>query len=155
MINRYELLYLVSGNYTDEEIEPIKAKVRELIEKAEGKILLEDTLGKRKLAYPINNQHSGSYLLCEFELEGINLKKLDTDMKLTTELLRHTVVKREPNAPTFRQLTQQQQAREREQAARQQRTTADAAVAAEEAKPKMTGEQLDEKLDEILQGDII
>ena len=154
MTNRYEMLYLVGGNFTEEELEPVKTKVREQVEKVGGKITLEDSLGKRKLAYPIETQGAGYYLLYEFELEGEELKKLTNALTLMTEVLRHTVVKRDANAPTFREMTRQREQREREHLARQEQAQA-AQAPAEEPKPKMTMEVLDEKLDEILQGDIM
>jgi ribosomal protein S6 len=54
MTNHYELLYLVPASYTEEELLPIKDNVAELIKKFGGRITLEDSLGKKKLAvYPI------------------------------------------------------------------------------------------------------
>ena len=53
MVNHYELLYLAPAQLTDEELEKTKETVKNLIAKVEGKITLEDSLGKKKLAYPI------------------------------------------------------------------------------------------------------
>jgi ribosomal protein S6 len=63
MTNHYELLYLVPANYTEEELVPIKEKVKELIKKFKGEVTFEDTIGKKKLAYPVAKNTQGYYLL--------------------------------------------------------------------------------------------
>ena len=66
MTNNYELLYLISGNYTEEELVPIEETVKNLITKFGGEIKLDDNFGKKKLAYPINGNFQGYYLIYEF-----------------------------------------------------------------------------------------
>ena len=95
-MNQYELLYIVPTRYTDDELNPIKQKVRQIIESENGKIFLEDNLGKKKLAYPIKKIFQGYYLLCHFDLEGSALKKINRDLQLSDEIIRYIVVKFEP-----------------------------------------------------------
>ena len=82
MQNHYELLYLISGAYTEEELATIKEKVKNLIAKFEGQITFEDSFGKKKLAYPIKKAFHGYYLLYEFDLDGERLKDLSNGLKL-------------------------------------------------------------------------
>lgn len=102
MENHYELLYLVAASYSEDELEPVKQKVREAITKVEGNITFEEDFGQKKLAYPVDKNHQGYYLLAEFDLDGQNLAGLDKDLKLTNELLRHIIVKRIPGQQTNR-----------------------------------------------------
>jgi len=152
MTNHYELLYIVSGNYTEEELVPIKEKVTELIKKFKGEITFEDSYGKKKLAYPIAKNFAGYYLLFEFYLPGENLADLNRAIKLTKEIMRHVIVTKK-----FKSVSE----KAAEKKAAEERTEAGEAKAEEKEKEKEKDkdkiklEDLDQKLDEILEGDIM
>ena len=154
MTNHYELLYLVPANYTEEELTPIREKVKSLIKKFTGEITYEENFGKKKLAYPIKGNHQGYYLLYEFDLAGENLKELDKILKLTAELLRHIIVKTvkgRVKAPNLMKTTETKV----EPTKMVARSKAPEKTPAKEEKEKIKLEDLDKKLDEILEGDIM
>ncbi len=90
----YELLYIISNKYTENELAPIVEKVNKLITKAKGDISYSEEWGKKKLAYSINHFNHGYYFLIEFDLPGSELKDVDTEIKHMTEVLRHQIVKK-------------------------------------------------------------
>ena len=146
-MNHYELLYLISATYSDEELIPIKEKIKELIEKHLGKITLEDNLGKKKLAYPIRQAHHGYYLIYEFDLEPEKKKELDRDIRLTPEVLRHQIITKKLFTPSMVEITEQKAKKEKEREKEAEKKKID--------KDKIKLEDLDQKLDEILEGDIL
>ncbi|MFA5022060.1 MAG: 30S ribosomal protein S6 [Patescibacteria group bacterium] len=151
MTNHYELLYLVGANYTEEELAPIKEKVKELIKKFGGEITAEDSFGKKKLAYPIKKNYQGYYLLYEFNLDGQNLKDLTKNLKLTNEVLRHIIAKKK-----IKTANEIKAIEERAKKMKAAETASEVKVekkAKDEGKIKL--EDLDQKLDEILEGDIM
>lgn len=89
----YELLYIIPANFTEEEIVPIKDKIKKFIKDIEGNISHEKNLGLQKLAYPIRQVHRGYYILLHFDLDKEKLSKLNRDLLLTAEVLRHQIVK--------------------------------------------------------------
>lgn len=149
MIRHYELLYLVTANYTEEELVPIKEKIKKIIEKSSGQITAEDSLGKKKLAYPIKSNHQGYYLIYEFDLDGDNLKELERNLKLTNELLRHVIVKRVIKAPTILKTTEEKIRKI------QTKSEEEKVLKKLDEKSKIKLEDLDQKLDEILEGNIL
>lgn len=167
MINHYELLYLVSGNFTEAELTPIREKVLNYIKKYEGEISFEDSFGKKKLAYPIKIDHQGYYLIAEFNLDGAKLKDLEKDVSLTNEVLRHMVVKKKlPKSGTAPKPTLNMDIEPRHEDRGSRHKPAHKPVSKpaempkveikpEEEKDKLKLENLDEKLDEILEGDIM
>ena len=88
----YEILYIVPNNFTEDEAKKIDGNVKKLIEDNGGKITYEEFWGKKKLAYPINHFNHGYYTLYEFDMDGINLVKLDKALKLSNEVLRHQII---------------------------------------------------------------
>ena len=158
MINHYELLYLIPANYTEEELGPIKEKISSLIKKFEGEISYEDNFGKKKLAYPIKNNHQGYYLISEFDLEGSKLKDLEKNIGLTNEVLRHIIVKKELQPAGMRvvpTLNMDEIKFEPRPKTPETKVEPKPIIDQEKEKDKLKLEDLDEKLDEILEGDIM
>ncbi|MBI4438106.1 30S ribosomal protein S6 [Candidatus Uhrbacteria bacterium] len=167
----YELFYIVPTLYTDAEITGIQAEVVKLLESLGGKVLRQENLGKIRLAYPIKAQHHGSYTLVHFDAEPSALTELDRKLGLTDSVLRHTLIARAPGslekkfelssyvAPLTEEAKKERESAPRRAPARpsfHKAPASQAPVAApivrEEA--AMSMEELDQKLDKILEGDI-
>lgn len=155
MVNHYEVCYLVGANYTEEELIPLKEKIAATIAKAGGKISLEDSLGKKKLAYPIKGNHQGYYLIYQFDLEKDKLKELDRELKLTNELLRHIITISNPQKGKFVPLPTESRNDERAEEFKAEPAGKTETRPAADDKGKIKLEDLDEKLDEILEGKIM
>ncbi len=153
MINHYELLYLVPATYTEDELAPVKEKIKKIIEKFKGEITLEDSLGKKKLSYPIKKNHQGYYLLYEFDLPGEELKGLNQNLKLTNEILRHIIVKKKLKTPSLLKATKDKLEAEEKVSEEKKETAREKKIQNDKEKVKL--EDLDKKLDQILDGDII
>lgn len=172
IMNTYELLYIVSTAYTDAEIEKIKEQVSGEVTALGGMVLSSQNLGKIRLAYPINKQHHGSYILTYFEAEPSVITSLDRKLTLTDEVLRHTLLRSIPDTHTKKfELTSyvaplsEESRRERhkehdEEGSRpaprrkvEELPLPAPSVTASEEK-KMSIEELDKKLDEILDQDL-
>lgn len=152
-MNHYELLYILSATQTEEELQPIKESVKQLIAKFKGNITLEDTLGKRKLAYPIKNIRFGYYLLFQFDLEGEQLKALNRELQLLPGIIRHQVVTRSSMLrPMPRYQDTFSSGMEVKTDRPQKPVTKPTSDKSDKDKIKL--EDLDEKLDELLEGDI-
>lgn len=88
----YELFYLVPTQYTDAEVTGIMEKVSAMIAKAGGEVTRNESLGRLKLAYPIKRSRHGVYVLIQFKAEPSIVNPLDRQLRLTEEILRHTLV---------------------------------------------------------------
>lgn len=93
----YELLYIVPIKFTEEELKNVTGNVSGLIEKAGGKITKDENLGKKKLAYPIKGCRHGYYILSEMDMETSGLKQLNRDLGLAQEIIRYQIVKKSEN----------------------------------------------------------
>jgi small subunit ribosomal protein S6 len=88
----YEILFIIPNKFTDDESKKVVEKVEKMITADGGKITLSEYWGKKKLAYKIKQNEYGYYGLFEFDLEGANLAKIDNDLRLSTDVLRHQIV---------------------------------------------------------------
>jgi len=150
-IPHYELLYIISNKYSEDEVKPIVAKVDEIIKSRGGKITFKEDWGKKRFIYPIKGFRHGYYNLVEFDLAGAEVAKIDRALRLASEILRHQlVVKKVKSAAqiaedkkiaakiTAKSLQEEKTAKEQEKA---------------KDKGKVDLKDLDEKLDKILETD--
>lgn len=61
----YELMYIIDTAKSEDETKAIVEKFKALIE-ANGTIASMEEMGKRRLAYPINDKQDGYYVLIKF-----------------------------------------------------------------------------------------
>ena len=89
----YETLYIVDPNLENKSLEKTMNEIEEELEKTKSKIINHRIWGKKRLAYPIERQKYGSYILIQFE--GGDQQKMieyDTWMRLNNSVLRHMTV---------------------------------------------------------------
>jgi len=160
MTEHYELLYIVPVKVEDDKLIPTMEIVAGLIKENGGEITKDDNLGKLKLAYPIKHIHQGHYVLIEFDIKKSKLKDLDRALVLTSEVLRHMIVIKK--IKTEAELAEEKRKQERlrkektkELENKKEEEKAPATKPTEEDKKKVSIEDLDKKLDEILDDSII
>ncbi len=78
------------------DLDGARKKVEKIFTDLKGKVIKADAWGKRKLAYPIAKQENGIYVFYRVELPAENVAKLDQTLNITTEVIRHLVVKPGP-----------------------------------------------------------
>lgn len=129
-------------------MEAISKKINETVKKHGGEITSADNLGSKKLAYPIGDAQVGNYLVIEFNGEAEKIKDFESELKLTPEVLRFSIALKKLKT---QEEIEAEKVRKEKMAARAEK--------AEETKteppPKVSLEELDKKLGEILEGDII
>ena len=89
----YETLYIVDPNLENKSLEKAMNEIGKELEKTKSKIINHRVWGKKRLAYSIERQKYGSYILIQFE--GGDQQKMveyDTWMRLNNSVLRHMTV---------------------------------------------------------------
>ena len=84
----YELAVLYRSD-SENVLDKIGAKIKQLIIDVGGLILKEDAWGKRQLAYPIKKQTHALYVFYDLEIEGKQLSKIESILGITEEVLRY------------------------------------------------------------------
>ena len=89
----YETLYIVDPNLENQALEKTMDSIGKELEKTKSKIINHRFWGKKRLAYPIERQKYGSYIIMQFE-GGDQAKMVDynTWMKLNNSVLRHMTI---------------------------------------------------------------
>lgn len=93
----YELVVLLHPDLEIDLEKPL-AKLRKIIADNQGEITKEENWGKRKLAYRINREDFAMYMYMEVALPGETVKKLQSTLNITDEVLRYLLTAVDPKA---------------------------------------------------------
>ena len=88
---KYETMLVTSAALDEEATTALVGKFKSLIE-ANGTIEAVDEWGKRRLAYPINDENEGVYTVITFTSEPNFPAELDRVYKITDGVLRTMIV---------------------------------------------------------------
>lgn len=91
--NSYETVMLISNTLGDEGIAAMVERFKGIIEQ-NATIDSIDEWGKRRLAYPVNDETEGYYVLVNFTSDPSFPAELDRLYKITDGILRTLIVKK-------------------------------------------------------------
>lgn len=97
MIKEYELVVLFHPDLEIDIEKPLE-KLRKIIADNKGEITKEDNWGKRKLAYSIRKEDFAVYVYMELKVPAANVKKLQSTLNITSEVLRYLLSLVDPRA---------------------------------------------------------
>ena len=89
----YELVLIISPEVVDEALDTTIKSVSQFITDKGGIVSEVEQWGKKKLAYPIEHFMEGSYVVTRFKLEPVLSKELETNLKMSEEVLRHLLIR--------------------------------------------------------------
>ena len=93
MSRKYELVYVVSPDATDEQVAEVHTQVEGIVQRMKGQLEKTDNWGRRKLAYEIGRHKEGTYVLEVINGDGELMKEIDRRLKVTDLVIRHLVVR--------------------------------------------------------------
>ena len=95
----YETLFVVHPE-RGTRIKEFVERFRKVIEGQNGTLAQVDEWGMRDLAYRIEKQSKGHYVLLRYNASGRAVEELERNLKLTDGILRYLTVRAQENAST-------------------------------------------------------
>lgn len=90
----YELTFIVRVDPSEEVMNETVQQVKGWVEANDlGKVNKIDRWGRKKLAYEIQKQREGYYVLFEAEIDTKNLNDLELNLRLSANILRYLLVR--------------------------------------------------------------
>jgi small subunit ribosomal protein S6 len=93
MKRKYELVYVVSPDASDEQVNDLHTQVDAIVQRMGGQIEKTDNWGRRKLAYEIGRHKEGTYVLEVINGHGDLMKEIDRRLRVTDLVIRHLTVR--------------------------------------------------------------
>lgn len=92
-MNKYEMLYILSCEISDEAKDAIIAKFENVVTAGGGSVTSVDKWGVKKLVYPINYKTEGYYVLVNYTAEASVPKEIERNLQISDSILRYLTVK--------------------------------------------------------------
>lgn len=90
-MREYELTVLIHPDL-EADLEPALKKVRDIVTENKGKIVKEDSWGKKRLMYSIAGEDFANYVYFEIELPAEANAKVQQTLNITDEVIRYLLV---------------------------------------------------------------
>ena len=89
---KYELMVIINSDLGEEAIKKRLESLRKQITAFPGEIIHEEIWGLRDLAYPIKKHEQGYYAVVDFMADPSKIKEFDATLRLENEVLRHLIM---------------------------------------------------------------
>ena len=93
-MSKYESIIIINPSQDEQGIKNLIKKFTDVINK-NGNVESVEEMGKRRLAYEIQKQKEGYYVLFNFDAEPSSIAELERNYKITDEIMKFIVVKKE------------------------------------------------------------
>ena len=93
MNRKYELVYVVSPDATDDQVAELHTQVDGIVQRMGGALERTENWGRRRLAYEIGRHKEGTYVLEVINGSGELLKEIDRRLKVFDLVIRHLIVR--------------------------------------------------------------
>lgn len=91
-MREYETVYIFRSTLEPEEIDGMLERFHERLADDGGEITAVEHWGKRQLAYQIDGEANGYYVVAQFRTEPDRIKPFENALKMDESVLRHLVV---------------------------------------------------------------
>ena len=92
-MRRYEVIFIVRSSSSDEGIDRITGQMEEVVRSYGGEVHGIDRLGRKKLAYEIQDLREGIYILLTIGAGGDCIKELERRLRVNDQVLRYLTVR--------------------------------------------------------------
>ena len=89
----YEIVFIINPDAEDAEVMRLTEAAQKIITDQGGNIVKTEMMGKRRLAYEINHQRDGIYVLLEVEGSGREIAEFERRMRVNDRVLRYMTVR--------------------------------------------------------------
>lgn len=92
-MREYEAMIIAKADLPEAELSKMVAKWEGIIGLQGGQVVKKDSWGVKRLAYPINKQNRGNYMVYDVATNQENIQELERILKLDENVLRSMIIK--------------------------------------------------------------
>jgi small subunit ribosomal protein S6 len=92
-MNIYENVLILNQSLSEDDLKAAITKISDLIVASGGEILKTDHWGKRRLAYEMNKQRMGVYVLLLFKAPAATIRKLEDYFKVFDPVMKFMIIR--------------------------------------------------------------
>ena len=92
-LREYELVYILRADVDESAITDLSNRLAQAVGSQHGKILSTENWGRRNLAYQINKQGVGIYVLQRIQMEPTGTAELDRVLRFNENVMRYLLTR--------------------------------------------------------------
>lgn len=92
-MSNYEMMYILRPDLTVEQVDEVVERYNKFIVEFGAEDIQVKNLGKKRLAYPIDNHLDGIYIQMNYQANGKQVAPLERAMRLSEEVIRYLTIK--------------------------------------------------------------
>jgi small subunit ribosomal protein S6 len=92
-MRNYEIMFIVNPNTTEEEIDKINGQIESVVTSGGGAIGKIEKMGKRRLAYEVDRQREGYYILFVITANGDIIKECERRLRVMDAVIKYITVR--------------------------------------------------------------
>jgi small subunit ribosomal protein S6 len=92
-MRNYEIMFIVSPDGTEEDIDKINGQIEGVITAGGGKAEKIEKLGKRRLAYNVKKFREGSYILFTIKADGAIVREVERRFRVMDLVIKYLTVR--------------------------------------------------------------
>src|SRR5699024_10937065 len=92
-MRKYEIMYIIRPNMEEEAQNSLIERFSKVLTDNGAEIEKVDEMGKRRLAYEINDYRDGYYVVINFSGDENAINEFDRQAKFTDDIIRHMAIR--------------------------------------------------------------
>lgn len=96
MTRDYEIGFVLNPDVNEEQTRTILERIEQIVTHYGGQVMKVNQWGRRRLAYPIQHHRDGFYVFIDTILTPETVDEVDRTLKVSEEVIRHLIKKRDP-----------------------------------------------------------
>ena len=110
-MRNYEIMFIVNQNALEEEIDKINGQIENIITSGGGKVEKIEKMGKRRLAYEVERQREGHYVLFVMGANGDIIKECERRLRVMDAVIKYISVRTDEETRRFEKIRNYRQKR--------------------------------------------
>jgi len=95
----YETIYILRPNLDKDQANDVATRIADAIKGTEGMLTEAEFWGQRRLAYPIDRHHRGTYVYIKYLGRGETVSEIERQLRLVDTVIRYQTVQLAANVP--------------------------------------------------------
>ena len=115
-MRNYEIIFIVRPDVTEEDVDKLIAQMEGVVAGAGGKLEKVEKLGRRRLAFRVQKQREGIYVLFRLQGSGDTVKEFERRLKVIDTVIKYLTVRIDEDlerAEKFKALRSKQESKKR------------------------------------------
>jgi len=93
-VRKYEIMLILPAEADDQAVSAVVERIKSVIDGSGGEVSKVDSWGRRRLAFEIDKQTEGFYVVAEMSADPASIRELDRVLSLADDVVRFKVLVR-------------------------------------------------------------